>query len=65
MKPTDSGANPDNARNNVQDEDEAGDATEKKSNPANSSAEAGEQAVVRKGDAVKGVKEDVDSLLNG
>ena len=65
VNPTDSGANPDNARNNVQDEDEATDATEKKSNPANSSAESGDQAPVRKGDAVKGVKEDVEALLNG
>jgi hypothetical protein len=65
VNPTDSGANPDNARNNVQDEDEATDATEKKSNPANSSAESGDQAPIRKGDAVKGVKEDVEALLNG
>ncbi len=65
VNPTDSGANADNARNNVQDEDEAAEATEKKSNPANSSAESGDQAPVRKGDAVKGVKEDVEALLNG
>ena len=65
VNPTDSGANPDNARNAVKDQDDAEDATEKKSNPANSSAESGDQAPVRKGDAVKGVKEDVDALLNG
>lgn len=65
VKPADSGENPDNAKNAVKDQDEAEDATEKKSNPANSSAESGDQAPVRKGDAVKGVKEDVEALLNG
>jgi tRNA 2-selenouridine synthase SelU len=66
VTPTDSGANPDNARNNVDDEDEAAGGTEKKSNPANSSAESGDQSPIRKGDAVKAnVKEDVEALLNG
>jgi hypothetical protein len=66
VNPTDAGANPDNARNNVDDQDDAEDATEKKANPANSSAEAGDQSPVRKGDAVKAsVKEDVEALLNG
>jgi hypothetical protein len=66
VNPTDAGANPDNARNNVQDEDEAAGGTEKKANPANSSAESGDQSPVRKGDAVKAsVKEDVEALLNG
>ena len=57
--------NPDNARNNVDDEDEAAEATSKKSNPATASSVAGDQAVVRQGTAVKGVKEDVDALMAG
>lgn len=57
--------NPDNARNNVQDEDEAADATSKKTNPATGSATAGDQTPVRKGNAVKGVKEDIDALMSG
>jgi hypothetical protein len=66
VTPTDSGDNPDSARNNVDSQDEATGGTEKKSNPANSSATSGDQSPVRKGDAVKGgVKEDVDALLNG
>ena len=55
--------NPDNARNNVDNEKEAEGGTSKKSNPANSSAEAGDQAVVRKGDAIKGMKEDLDAMF--
>ena len=51
--------NPDNARNNVDDEDEAANATSKKSNVADAKANAGDQSVI------KGVKEDVDALLNG
>jgi uncharacterized coiled-coil protein SlyX len=51
--------NPDNARNNVDDEDEAANATSKKPNVATAKAEAGDQSVI------KGVKEDVDALLNG
>lgn len=66
VTPTAGEANPDNARNNVDDEDEATGGTEKKSNPANSSAESGDQSPIRKGDAVKaGVKEDVDALMAG
>ncbi len=51
--------NPDNARNNVDDEDEAANATSKKANVATAKAAAGDQSVI------KGVKEDVDALLNG
>ena len=58
-------ANPDNAKNNATDEDEAANATSKKDNPANSSAVAGDQAVIRQGTAIKGVKEDIDALMNG
>lgn len=57
--------NPDNARNNVDDQDDAEDATSKKANPATSGAVAGDQSPVRKGNAVKGVKEDVDALMAG
>jgi hypothetical protein len=58
--------NPENAKNNVQDEDEAADATSKKANRATANAVAGDAAVVRVGDtAVKGVKEDIDALMNG
>ena len=58
--------NADNKKNAVEDEDEACDATSQKSNPANSSATAGDQAPVRKGNAVKAnVKEDMDALFNG
>ena len=52
--------NADNARNNVDDEDEAANATSKKSNPVTAKAEAGDQAVIRTGTSVK---EDVDALL--
>ena len=55
--------NPDNARNNVDNEKEAEGGTSKKSNPANSSAVAGDQAVVRNGTAVKGMKEDLDAMF--
>jgi uncharacterized coiled-coil protein SlyX len=54
--------NPDNARNNVDDEDEAANATSKKANVATAKAEAGDQSVIRTGTSVK---EDVDALLNG
>ena len=53
------GDNPDNARNNVDNEDEAADATEKKANVATAKAEAGDQSVV------KPVKEDMEALFNG
>jgi len=51
-----------NAKNNVDNEDEAADATSQKSNPATAKAVAGDQAVIRTGTSVK---EDVDALLNG
>jgi hypothetical protein len=55
-----------NDKNNVTDQDDAADATSQKSNPANSSAVSGDQEPVRKGStSIKGVKEDVDALLNG
>jgi uncharacterized coiled-coil protein SlyX len=59
IKPAAEVANPDNARNNVDDEDEAANATSKKANVVTAKAEAGDQSVI------KGVKEDVDALLNG
>jgi len=55
-----------NKKNNVKDEHEAENATATKTNPANSSAVSGDQAPVHKGStSIKGVKEDVDALLNG
>jgi len=57
--------NAENKKNDVDNEDEAADATSKKSNPATASSVAGDQAPVRKGDAIKGVKEDIDALFNG
>ena len=57
--------NPDNARNNVEDQDDAEDATSKVANPATASSVAGDKEVVRKGNAIKGVKEDMDALFNG
>jgi hypothetical protein len=53
------GDNPDNARNNVQDQKQAANATSKKPNQATAKAEAGDQTVVRP------VKEDMDALFNG
>lgn len=57
--------NPDNARNNVDDQKSAENATSKTSNPATAKAVGGDHEVVRKGTAVKGVKEDVDALMAG
>lgn len=57
--------NPDHARNNVDNEDEAANATSKKSNPVTANAHAGDQTPIRKGNAVKGVQEDIDALMNG
>ena len=51
--------NADNKKNDVDNEDEAANATSKKSNPATSSAVAGDQSVIRP------VKEDMDALFNG
>lgn len=63
---TDSGANPDNAKNNVEDQDDAEEATTKKSNPATAKAAAGDQSAVKVGkDNVSAVKEDIDALMNG
>lgn len=61
VKPTAGEANPDNARNNVQDEKQAEEVKGGSMNPHN-----GDQSAVRKGDAVKaGVKEDMDALFTG
>lgn len=61
VKPTHSGDNPDNARNNVQDEKQAEEVKGGSMNPHN-----GDQTSIRKGDAVKaGVKEDMDALFTG
>ena len=54
--------NPDNARNNVDDEDEAANATSKKANVVTAKAAAGDQSVIRTGTSVK---EDIDALMNG
>ncbi len=59
VKPAAENPNPDNAKNNVQDEKEAEGGTSKKANAATAKAVAGDQSVI------KGVKEDVDALLNG
>lgn len=52
-------ANPDNARNNVQDEKEAEGGTSKKPNAATKGAAAPEAS------NLTGVKEDIDALMNG
>lgn len=54
--------NPDNARNNVTDENAAAKGTTKKSNKVTDNAEAGDQSVIRVGNTVK---EDVAALVNG
>jgi len=59
VKPAAEVANPDNARINVQDEKEAEGGTSKKPNRATQGASAPEAS------HLKGVKEDVDALLNG
>ena len=59
VKAAHSGDNPDNARNNVDNQDEAANATSKKPNAATKSATAGDTTVI------KGMKEDIDALLNG
>jgi hypothetical protein len=59
VKPAAEVANPDNAKNNVQDEKEAEGGTSKKPNRATQGASAPEAS------HLKGVKEDVDALLNG
>jgi len=57
-----SSPNPDNARNNVTDENPVAKGTTKKSNKVTDNAEAGDQSVIRVGNTVK---EDVDALVNG
>lgn len=58
--------NPDNARNNVQSQDGiANDIESKPANPANCKAVEGDPDAVRKGNAVKGMKEDMDALFSG
>jgi hypothetical protein len=52
--------NPDNARNNVDDEKQAEQAPNGSMNPKN-----GDQSPIRQGNAVKGMKEDMDALFNG
>ena len=57
------GENPDNAKNNVQDQDEAiNGAPGKKPNTVTAKAESGDQAVIR---TATSVKEDVEALING
>ena len=57
--PTNAPANPDNARNNVDDEDEATKGTSKTKNVVNKDEAAPEAS------NLKGVKEDIDALMNG
>ena len=59
--------NADNARNDVQDEDEAADGGPGKvTNAATAKANAGDKAPIRTATSVKpSVKEDVDALING
>ena len=52
--------NPDSARNNVDDEKQAEKAPQGSQNPKN-----GDQAPIRQGNAVKGMKEDMEALFNG
>ena len=54
--------NADNDRNDVKDQNDAENATAKKSNPATAKAVAGDQAVIRTGTSVK---EDIDALMAG
>ena len=59
VKPAAEVANPDNARNNVQDEKEAEGGTSKKPNRATQGASAPEAS------HITGMKEDIDALVNG
>ena len=52
--------NPDSARNNVDDEKQAEVAPQGTQNPKN-----GDQSPIRQGNAVKGMKEDMEALFNG
>ena len=59
-------ANEANAKNNVQDEDEAENGGPGKvANKVTANANAGDQSVIRQGTSVKGVNEDVEALVNG
>ena len=59
VKPAAEVANPDNAKNNVQDEKEAEGGTSKKPNRATQGASAPEAS------HITGMKEDIDALMNG
>lgn len=59
VKPAAEVANPDNAKNNVQDEKEAEGGTSKKANAATKGASAPEAS------HIAGMKEDIDALVNG
>ena len=59
VKPAAEVANPDNAKNNVQDEKEAEGGTSKKPNAATKAAAAPEAS------NIAGMKEDIDALMNG
>ena len=59
VKPAAEVANPDNAKNNVQDEKEAEGGTSKKANAATKDASAPEAS------HIAGMKEDIDALMNG
>jgi len=59
VKPAAEVANPDNAKNNVQDEKEAEGGTSKKANAATKDASAPEAS------NIAGMKEDIDALVNG
>jgi len=67
VEPKHEGDNPDNARNNVKDQDQTEDNVSQQSNPANSSANDAEKsgASVKGSNAVKGMKEDMDALFSG
>jgi hypothetical protein len=54
-----------NAKNDVDNEDEAANATSKKPNRATQGAAAGDQSVIRTATSVKGMQEDIDALMNG
>ena len=61
VKPTTPPANPDNARNNVDKEKAAEGGTSKTKNKVNQDEEAAEASNL----PIKGVKEDIDALMNG
>jgi hypothetical protein len=63
VKATTPEMNPDNARNNVDNEKEAEGGVTKKTDAATGSSEAGDREVIRKGDAIKGMKEDLDAMF--